>query len=161
MFILVLKEVYADSAPRSIGKFSTFISSMRSLLNFPYMAQFCIVLMSWKIQGHYTKEAAFVRVLVIPWWPSCRHLNTSPLNLGGIMIRRLLRSSPLLREMSARSLQYLAIGPWTLRFSSGHPFCTCCITFLSAPSLFSSERISSNRWSEAAYSIRIALDFVM
>ena len=65
------------------------------------------------------------------------------------MIRRPLRSSPLWREMLPRSLQYLATGLWTLRFSSGHPFCTYCITVLSVSSFFSSERISSNRWSEA------------
>ena len=50
----------------------------------------------------------------------------------------------LIREMLPRSLQYLAIGPWTLRFSSGHPFCTYCITVLSVSSFFNSERISSH-----------------
>lgn len=147
MFILVLKEVYTNSAP---GNSVPFIGSMCSLWYFSHMAQFRTTLvMSWEIPGHHTEEAAFARVLVIPWWPSWRRLNTSALSLGGIIIRRPLRSRLSWREMLPRSLQYLAIGPWTLRFSSGHPFCTYCITVLSVSSFFNSERISSNRWSEA------------
>ena len=71
MFILVLKEVYADSAPtldsfRS-GNSVPFIGSMRSLRYFSHLAQFCTTfVMSWEIPGHHTEEAAFARVLVIP-----------------------------------------------------------------------------------------------
>lgn len=65
------------------------------------------------------------------------------------MIRHPPRSSTLWREMLPPALQYLAIGQWTLRFSSGHPFCTYCITVLSVSSFFSSQCISSNRWFEA------------
>ena len=54
--------------------------------------------------------------------------------------------------MLLRSFQCLPMDPWT-RLSSGHPFCTYCITILSVSWFLNLERISPNSWSRQVMSL--------
>ena len=115
------ERIYADSAPWSICKFSTF----------HWLNAFSVIFLThginlnnlWDVLGDFRpphRGGPFARVLVIPWGPSCRRFNAPGHNLGDKMIRRPLRSSPLWRETLPLSLQYLAIyiSPGTSRFVS-------------------------------------------